>query len=99
MTTMTVDSYIAARPPRVQVRLLAIRATIHRIVPEVTERISYAMPAFSLDGRPILFVAAWKRHLAIYPIPPRRRRAPPTHRPPPRRQRHAPVSAQRAPRP
>jgi uncharacterized protein YdhG (YjbR/CyaY superfamily) len=69
VTALTVDSYIAARPAEVRARLTSIRTAVHRHVPDAGERISYGMPAFTLDDRPIMFVAAWKHHLSIYPIP------------------------------
>jgi len=28
------------------------------------------MPTFTLDGQPLLHVAAWKQHIAVYPLPP-----------------------------
>jgi uncharacterized protein YdhG (YjbR/CyaY superfamily) len=64
VNALTVDSYIAARPAEVRAKLTAIRTTVHRHVPDVGERISYGMPAFTLGDRPVLFVAAWKHHLS-----------------------------------
>jgi uncharacterized protein YdhG (YjbR/CyaY superfamily) len=66
---LTVESYIAAQPAEVQVRLEAIRATIHGVIADVEERISYGIPTFTVDQRAVLYVAAWKRHLSIYPVP------------------------------
>ena len=33
------------------------------------EAISYQIPTFKLDGKPLIYVAAWKNHIAVYPIP------------------------------
>jgi uncharacterized protein YdhG (YjbR/CyaY superfamily) len=65
----TVDEYLAGLPEDVRERVAAVRTAIHGAVPGVGERISYAMPTFTLDGRPLVHVAAWKRHIALYPLP------------------------------
>ena len=65
----TVDEYIEALPTGVQPVMQGIRRTIRDVVPGVEERISYAMPTFVLDGLPLVHVAAWKKHIGIYPLP------------------------------
>ncbi len=69
MAVATVDEYLAAVPDDVRSRMEELRALVHRIVPGVQERISYAMPTFTLDGRSVVHVAAWKKHIALYPLP------------------------------
>ena len=63
----SVDDYIAAQPKAVQRLLRQMRATIRKAVPEAVESISYGIPAFKLHGRPLLYFAAWKEHLSLYP--------------------------------
>ena len=65
----SVDDYIASFPPKVQTRLQAARSTIHAAVPGAQESISYAIPTFSIAGRPVVYLAAWKKHISMYPIP------------------------------
>ncbi len=62
----TIDEYIAAFPPEVQVILERIRATVREAAPEAQERISYQMPAFFLKG-PLVYVGAFKNHISLYP--------------------------------
>ena len=65
----SVDDYIATFPPDVQTVLQAVRDTIHAAAPGATESISYQIPTFSIGGRPIVYLAGWKKHVSIYPIP------------------------------
>ncbi len=66
----TVDAYLEALPDDVRVRMTEIRRLVRSVVPDVAETISYQMPTFSLDGRPLVHVAAWRRHIGLYPLPP-----------------------------
>jgi uncharacterized protein YdhG (YjbR/CyaY superfamily) len=63
----TVDQYIAARPKPTQAVLRRVRKTILQALPEAEEVISYKIPAYKLQGRIVLYFAAWKRHYSIYP--------------------------------
>jgi uncharacterized protein YdhG (YjbR/CyaY superfamily) len=62
----TMDAYIAAFPPAVRARLEAIRATVRRVAPEATEKISYRIPTFALRGNLVHF-AAFTHHVGFYP--------------------------------
>lgn len=64
----TIDAYIAAFPPDIQVILQKIRATIHAAAPDAQEKIAYQMPTFYLDGNLVHF-AAFKKHIGFYPTP------------------------------
>jgi uncharacterized protein YdhG (YjbR/CyaY superfamily) len=66
----SMDEYIAACPPQSQERLQTIRETIKKLAPEATEKISYQIAAFELNGRNLVYFAGWKRHVSLYPIPP-----------------------------
>jgi uncharacterized protein YdhG (YjbR/CyaY superfamily) len=63
-----IDEYIAACPPDVQAILQKIRKTIHAAAPQATEKISYQMPTFVLNGN-LVYFAAFKEHIGFYPIP------------------------------
>lgn len=62
----SIDDYIAAAPEEVRPVLESIRATVRKAAPQATERISYRMPAFFLDGA-IVYFAAFKKHIGLYP--------------------------------
>jgi uncharacterized protein YdhG (YjbR/CyaY superfamily) len=65
----TIDEYIAAFPQDVQEKLEQIRATITEAVPEAEETISYNMPGFTLHGHYLVYFAAYKKHIGMYPVP------------------------------
>ena len=69
MPVATVDEYLDGLPDDVRARMSELRALVHRVVPDAEERISYAMPTFTLDGRSVVHLAAWKKHIALYPLP------------------------------
>lgn len=64
----TIDEYIAQQPAEVQPILQQIRAVIREAAPEATEKISYQMPTFYLNGNLVHF-AAYKQHIGFYPTP------------------------------
>jgi uncharacterized protein YdhG (YjbR/CyaY superfamily) len=68
-TVATVDEYIAALPEDVRPVMEGVRRSVHAVVPDAGETISYAMPTFTLDGTPLVHVAAWKKHIGLYPLP------------------------------
>lgn len=65
----TVAAYLATFPAEVQRLLQQVRETIHQAAPEATESISYGMPAYKLNGRPLVYFAAFKHHLGFYATP------------------------------
>ena len=69
-TPTTVDEYILGYPVEVRSILERIRALIHRLSTKpVLEQIKYGMPAFVIEGRHTIYVAAWKKHVGFYAVP------------------------------
>ena len=69
-TTMTaaVRAYIAARPPAVRKRLQQIRTIVRAAAPAAVEHFSYGVPGARLAGQPLIWYAAFKHHIGLYPI-------------------------------
>ena len=67
-TFATVSEYIASAPPKSRKSLREIRRAIKQAAPGITERISYRIPTFDLDGKYLLYMAAFKDHISIYPV-------------------------------
>lgn len=65
----TVEDYIADFPPETQVILRKIRKTIKQTAPDAIETMSYKMPAFKLNGKPLVYFAAYKNHVGFYATP------------------------------
>jgi uncharacterized protein YdhG (YjbR/CyaY superfamily) len=65
----SIDAYIAAFPPDVQAILEQIRKTIRETVPDAQETMSYQMPTFTLNGHYLVYFAAYKKHISLYPAP------------------------------
>ncbi len=61
-----IDAYIASASPEVQPILQEIRRTIQAAAPSAEETISYAIPAFRLNGI-LVYFAAFKKHIGLYP--------------------------------
>jgi uncharacterized protein YdhG (YjbR/CyaY superfamily) len=62
----TVDEYIATHPENVQAILRRVRMTIRKAVPDAEEVISYQIPAYKLQGAPVLYFAGWSQHYSVY---------------------------------
>ena len=65
----TVASYFAKFPEASQKRMQQIRALILEKAPEVQESISYGMPAYKTNGKPLIYYAAFKNHIGLYATP------------------------------
>lgn len=66
----TMDAYLAGLPPAQRDALARVRAEVARLAPDAVEGTSYGMPAFLLDGRPLLGFRAAARHLSVHPFSP-----------------------------
>jgi uncharacterized protein YdhG (YjbR/CyaY superfamily) len=64
-----IDEYIAGFPHDVQEILEKIRMTIRKVAPDAEETITYQMPTFTLKGKHLVYFAAFKKHIGLYPAP------------------------------
>lgn len=64
-----VDEYISAFPANVQVILKEIRSQIKNLAPQAIESISYGMPAYKINKKPLVYFAGYNKHIGFYPTP------------------------------
>jgi uncharacterized protein YdhG (YjbR/CyaY superfamily) len=66
-TPANVSAYIAGFPRPVQTILKRVRGIVRKAVPGAEESISYQIPTYKLNGRPVIYFAAFKEHYSVYP--------------------------------
>ena len=64
-----VDEYISQFPKETQKILQEIRNLIKKIAPDCEENISYGMPAYKTNGKPLVYFAGYKHHIGFYATP------------------------------
>ena len=64
----SVAKYLAAQSPTARRLLAQVRAIVKKAIPSAEETLSYGIPTYALDGKAVIFFAAWKNHFSIYPV-------------------------------
>ncbi len=65
----SVEDYIASFPKETQQTLKKLREIILKNAPEAIESISYGMPAYKTNKKPLVYFAAYKNHIGFYASP------------------------------
>ena len=60
------DGYFAKAPADQRAALLRLRKAIRAAAPKATETMRYGMAGYMYKGKPLLHVAYWKSHVALY---------------------------------
>lgn len=65
----TVAGYIKQFPISQQAKLRQLRELIRSTAPKAVESVSYQMPAYKLNGKPLVYFGGFKGHLSIFALP------------------------------
>lgn len=68
-TSNDVDAYIAKFPADVQAILNRLRGMVATAAPNAEESMSYGMPGYKLNGKPLVYYAGYARHIGLYATP------------------------------
>lgn len=64
-----VDAYLARFSGEVRTRLDTMRAIIREVAPDAVESVGYGMPAYKLNGKPLVYFAGFPHHIGFYATP------------------------------
>jgi len=65
----TVQEYLDSFPDDTKLVLHRIQQSVRSVIPYSDEVISYGIPTYRLEGRPVVHFAGWKEHVSLYPVP------------------------------
>ena len=68
-THKLVDEYIASFEGETRSRLEKIRQIVRAAAPDATEEFAYMMPAYKLNGKPLVYFAGYAHHIGFYATP------------------------------
>lgn len=68
-TFANVDEYIQDFEGEAQKRLTQTRKLVTEAAPEAVESISYGMPAYKINGKPLVYFGGYKSHIGFYATP------------------------------
>jgi uncharacterized protein YdhG (YjbR/CyaY superfamily) len=65
----TPGEYISQFSEEIQIELNKIRSLVKKTAPDAIEAMGYGVSAFKLNGEYLIYYAAFKKHIGIYPSP------------------------------
>ena len=63
-----VNAYLAAVPPAPRMMLKRLREQIRAAAPGAVDGFTYRMPCLRVDDRPLIWYAAFKEHVSLFPM-------------------------------
>ena len=64
-----IDEYLENQPKQIQEILMSIVDVLRKELPEAKETLSYGIPTFDYDGKHVVHVAGFKKHIGFFPTP------------------------------
>ena len=68
-TAKTVSEYIRLYPKPVQLLLKQMRTLVRESAPDAVESISYGMPAYKFNKKPLVYFGGYVGHIGFYATP------------------------------
>lgn len=65
----TVEEYLSNITPQQRDEYEHLRALVKQIAPTAEESISYGMPTFKVNNKPLIYFGAFKNHMSLFPTP------------------------------
>ena len=65
----SVDDYIASYPTSTQKILKQLRTLVKKVAPKAEESIAYGMPAYKMNGKPLVYFGGYDHHIGFYATP------------------------------
>ena len=63
----TVEEYLQGLTPAQRAQFERVRGIVKHLVPDAEETISYGIPTFKYRGKYLIYFAAHKKHMSVYP--------------------------------
>lgn len=63
----TVEQYLESVTDAQRLEYRRIRGIVLEFAPDADELISYNMPGFKINGKPLIWVGSFKKHMSIFP--------------------------------
>ncbi len=64
-----IENYLLSFPKKEQTILKKLRLLVKKVAPERVEGMAYGMLGFKLNGKPLVYFAAYKHHIGVYATP------------------------------
>ena len=68
-TRKNVDEYLSHQSNKIRTLLESLRTLIKTTCPDAVESISYGMPAYKFNKKPLIYFAGYDHHIGIYATP------------------------------
>lgn len=65
----TIEAYMQTFSADVQAILETVRRTIRAAAPDAVEAIAYGLPAYKLNGKPLVYFGGFTNHIGLYATP------------------------------
>jgi uncharacterized protein YdhG (YjbR/CyaY superfamily) len=70
-----IRAYMAALPPATRKHLKTLRDAARQAAPDAEDAFSYRIPGYKIGGKALIWYAAFKNHVSLYPMTATVRRA------------------------